>query len=188
MSVALIALCQACSLSHTHTEDTHERRRTGAYRTLNKRGRIPDVFPHEVTSCSGGKNGMLGIHWGNRPRRTLPPPKDLSALFMFFHHSPSLPPPPSLTSLSSSLDPSPPSPHPPPLPSHPDPSSRSSLIPPAGIARLDLKLWSNICLDAKGKKSPSEFFDVVERVAGRDWNTANVCVCFFAKLQQTALS
>lgn len=52
------------------THKTHKRCQTGAYRTLNKRGHIPSVFPHEVTSCSRGKNGMLGIHWGSAEKDT----------------------------------------------------------------------------------------------------------------------
>lgn len=78
-SVALISLCQAWSLSHIrHTND----RQPGAYHTLNKRGHIPCVFPHEDTSCSRGREG----YWestGDWPRMTLPLPKVLSALFVF---------------------------------------------------------------------------------------------------------
>lgn len=65
------------------THKTHKCRQTGAYRTLNKRGHIPYVFPHEVTSCSRGRMGCWEST-GDRLRRTLPLPKDLSALFMFF--------------------------------------------------------------------------------------------------------
>lgn len=56
-SVALISLCQACSSSYRrHIND----RQPEAYRTLNKRGRIPCVFPHEDTSCSSGMQGLNG--------------------------------------------------------------------------------------------------------------------------------
>lgn len=65
------------------THKTHKCRQTGAYRTLNKRGHIPGVFPHEVTSCSRGRMGCWEFT-GDLPRRTLPPPEDLSALFLFF--------------------------------------------------------------------------------------------------------
>lgn len=65
------------------THKTHKRCQTGAYRTLNKRGHIPGVFPHEVTSCSRGRMGCWEFT-GDLLRRTLPPPKVLSALFMFF--------------------------------------------------------------------------------------------------------
>lgn len=76
-SVSLI--CQAWSLSHIrHTND----RQPGAYHALNKRGRIPCVFPHEDTSCSRGRVGFW-VSFGNIPRTTLPPPKVLSAHFAF---------------------------------------------------------------------------------------------------------
>lgn len=65
------------------THKTHKCCQTGAYRTLNKRGHIPGVFPHEVTSCSRGRMGCWEFT-GDLLRRTLPPPKVLSALFMFF--------------------------------------------------------------------------------------------------------
>lgn len=65
------------------THKTHKCCQTGAYRTLNKRGHIPGVFPHEVTSCSKGRMGCWEFT-GDLLRRTLPPPKVLSALFMFF--------------------------------------------------------------------------------------------------------
>lgn len=61
---------------------------------------------------------------GDGLRRTLPLPKGLSALFMFYF---------SLSSLSSSFNPSPP---PTLLP--------ALLIPPIRIVRLGLKLWYNI--------------------------------------------
>lgn len=80
-SVAPISFCQAWSLSHIrHTTD----RQTGAYRTLNKRGHIPGVFPHEDTSCSGGEEWDNWGSAGDWPRATLPLPKVLSALFVFF--------------------------------------------------------------------------------------------------------
>lgn len=73
------------------THKTHKCCQTGAYRTLNKRGHIPGVFPHEVTSCSKGRMGCWEFT-GDLLRRTLPPPKVLSALFMFFPQSLPLPP------------------------------------------------------------------------------------------------
>lgn len=116
VSVALITLCQACSSSHT--QDTHERRRTGAYRTLNKRGRIPDVFPHEVTSCSRGRAGCWESTGGSARegrflrRRTYrhclcfpplshPPTPSVSDFIIFISRSISapLPPPPPSRSL-----------------------------------------------------------------------------------------
>lgn len=105
------------------THKTHKCRQTGAYRTLNKRGHIPYVFPHEVTSCSRGRMGWWEST-GDGLRRTLPLPKGLSALFMFYF---------SLSSLSSSFHPSPP---PTLLP--------ALLILPIGIVRLGLKPWYNI--------------------------------------------
>lgn len=68
------------------THKTHKCCQTGAYHTLNKRGHIPGVFPHEVTSCSRGRMGCWEFT-GDLLRRTLPPPKVLSALFMFFSFS-----------------------------------------------------------------------------------------------------
>lgn len=142
VSVALIAVCQACSSSHT--QDTHERRRTGAYRTLNKRGRIPDVFPHEVTSCSRGRAGCwestgVSAREGRFLRRRTYrhclcfPPLPLPPLRLWLHY----------LHLSIHLRPSSPSSSPTQIP------LPASLIPPAGISRLDLKLCSNICRDAK---------------------------------------
>lgn len=107
------------------THKTHKRCQTGAYRTLNKRGRIPGVFPHEVTSCNRGRMGCWEFT-GDLLRRTLPPPKVLSALFMF---SPSLSSP--LSSLFSSFYPS-------------VAPSLTVCVPPSGIMTLDLKLCFNI--------------------------------------------
>lgn len=66
------------------THKTHKCRQTGAYRTLNKRGHIPYVFPHEVTSCSRGRLGCWEST-GDRLRTTLPLPKGLiSSICVFF--------------------------------------------------------------------------------------------------------
>lgn len=132
LNVALISRCQAWSLSHMrHTND----RQPGAYRTLNKRGHIPCVFPHGDTSCSRGRVG----YWkstGDWPRKTLPLPKALSALFVFFFLllsrclSFSLSP----FSLSSPFNPS--------MPPAPLPPLFSTLS--LDLWMLGLKLWCNI--------------------------------------------
>lgn len=88
VSIARIALCQACSSSHT--QDTHERRRTGAYHTLNKRGRIPDVFPHEVTSCSRGRAGCWESTGGSAEKDASSAEGLIGTVYVF-HHSPSHP-------------------------------------------------------------------------------------------------
>lgn len=119
-SVSLI--CQAWSLSHIrHTND----RQPGAYHALNKRGRIPCVFPHEDTSCSRGRVGFW-VSFGNIPRTTLPPPKVLSAHFVFLFFFPSL--------LSSSFN-----------KFLPPTLLPTPLISPFGLLRLDQKLCDHYC-------------------------------------------
>lgn len=88
-SAALICLCQAWSLSHIrHTSD----RQPGAYHTLNKRGHIPCVFPHEDTSCSRGSLGH-GESTGDWLRTTHPLPIGSYQLcFLSTPSSPSLHP------------------------------------------------------------------------------------------------
>lgn len=102
------------------THKTHKCCQTGAYCTLNKGGHIPDVFPHEVTSCSTGRMGCWEFS-GDLLRRTVPPPEVLSALFMFFSCSISSP----LSSLFSSFYPS-------------VPPSLTFCAPPSGNMNLNL--------------------------------------------------
>lgn len=93
---------------------------------LNKRGHIPCVFPHENTSCSRGKSGTLGVHWGLAENDTSFAEGLISFVCVFFS------PPllhlhylhPSIITTSHSV---PLSPH-----------------PPFGIMRLDLKCRYNI--------------------------------------------
>lgn len=92
-SVALISLCQAWSSSHTrHTND----RQPEAYRTLNKRGRIPCVFPHEDTSWSRAAVGCR-VSMGELAQNNTSSAEGLSALLVCFFllssfFNPSLPP------------------------------------------------------------------------------------------------
>lgn len=72
------------------THKTHKCCQTGAYHTLNKRGHIPGVFPHEVTSCRRGKNGMLGIHWGSAGKDTSFAEGLSSSVYVFFLLFPTL--------------------------------------------------------------------------------------------------
>lgn len=102
------------------THKTHKCCQTGAYCTLNKGGHIPDVFPHEVTSCSTGRMGCWEFI-GDLLRRTVPPPEVLSALFMFFSCSISSP----LFSLFSSFYQS-------------VPPSLTFCVPPSGNINLNL--------------------------------------------------
>lgn len=74
-------------VTHTHAR-THQRCPTGAYRTLNKRGRIPDVFPHEATSCSGGRTGCWEST-GESAEKDASSAEGLIGTVCVFHHSPS---------------------------------------------------------------------------------------------------
>lgn len=132
------------------THKTHKCRQTGAYRTLNKRGHIPYVFPHEVTSCSRGRMGCWEST-GDRLRRTLPLPKDLSALFMFFF-SLSL----CLHYLHLSIHLYLPLFFP------------ALLIPPIGIARLDVKLWCNIYWTVKPYRRKCRNVDIQTGISVND--------------------
>lgn len=152
------------------THKTHKCRQTGAYRTLNKRGHIPYVFPHEVTSCSRGRVGCWEST-GIRLRTTLPLPKVLSALCCccFFFFSPS--------SLSSSFNPSLP---PTLLPALPVPSHWNCEAWSDALVQYSL-----YCGDYRGKcRCPNRYFS--------EWQNENTkwqgmcltheifaCVCVF---------
>lgn len=84
LSVALIALCQAWSSSHIR----HTNCQTGAYRTLNKRGHIPGVFPHEVTSCSRGKVGCWEFTGGSGEKDTSSAEGLISSAYVFYFSLP----------------------------------------------------------------------------------------------------
>lgn len=94
-----------------HIHNTIDRQ-AAAYHTLNKRGHIPDVFPHGTHPGAGGKSGILGFHWGLAAKDTSSAqglisavcifPKPLFCFSVSLPFSPSLPPPPPPPPLNSS--------------------------------------------------------------------------------------